>query len=97
MNSGSTFMRIGRIILGLGCGVLVSNIAFGEDPIRLFEFALPAIAIGIVFITYANNHMKLKGITLSNTVANGKVCPNCGLNLTPECNQCPKCYTYQQY
>lgn len=86
-----SLMKFGRILTWLGVGTLIGICSNGEEVIEKFGIvvflAIVAIVAGLSIVYITKNKAKLQELQASNS----KTCPNCGLSITNDCKECPKC------
>lgn len=93
----NSIIKFGRILLGCGVGTLIGICSSGEQAIEKFGIviflAIAAIIAGLSIVFITKNKAKLDELQTSNNSNQTKTCPNCGLSLSYDCKECPKCNT----
>ena len=91
----NSIIKLGRILLGLGIGTLIGICSSGEQAMEEFGvfifLAIIAIIVGLAIVFITKNKAKLEELQTSNWGNHTKTCPNCGLSLSDDCKECPKC------
>lgn len=88
-------IKFGRILLGCGIGTLIGILSSGEKAMKelgaVIFLAILAIIIGLSIVFISKNKTKLEELQSNDYVNSKNTCPNCGLPLSEDCKQCPKC------
>lgn len=91
----NSVIKFGRIIIGLGVGTIIGICSAGEQAIEEFAgflvLAIFAIVGGLLIVFISKNKAKLEELQTSDNINQTKTCPNCGLSLSNDCKECPKC------
>ena len=83
-------MKIGRVLCAIGIGGIIGLVWAGAIIESMLGALVVMIIIGVIMMLVSSTRSTIDSLN-SEEFSGVLKCPNCGLALSPDCKQCPKC------